>query len=206
VLRTISAGFLGHALALAGRLGEARAVLDEGIEYGRSIRFMAFQPINFAWRADLDLRTGRRADAITDVEQALSLARRHGQPPAEGEALLIGAAIHASGETPDRVQAHAWTRAAASLANQLGMRPLAARCRLQLGQLSHLAGRADQAREHLAAARAMFSQMHMALLAGANRGGDDRARLTPTAARRTRAAAGASAGRRRVEDTCPGRA
>ena len=47
------------------------------------------------------------------------------------------------------------------MADALGMRPLLAHCHLGLGQLYRRKGMGERAREHLAAATAMFREMDM---------------------------------------------
>jgi hypothetical protein len=48
-----------------------------------------------------------------------------------------------------------------TLANDLGMRPLAAHCHLGLGKLYHGTDKREQAREHLATATTMYREMGM---------------------------------------------
>jgi tetratricopeptide (TPR) repeat protein len=52
-------------------------------------------------------------------------------------------------------------REAVTLADELGMRPLAAHCHLGLGKLYRSAGRREPAQEHLRAATAMYREMDM---------------------------------------------
>jgi hypothetical protein len=52
-------------------------------------------------------------------------------------------------------------REALALAEELGMRPLVARCHLGLGRLSRRTGQRGPAREHLTTATTMFRQMGM---------------------------------------------
>jgi hypothetical protein len=65
---------------------------------------------------------------------------------------------------PDRVEvdpAEAHYRQALALAEELGLRPLMARCNLGLGVLYRRVGARQQAREHLATAVTMFAEMDM---------------------------------------------
>ena len=52
---------------------------------------------------------------------------------------------------------------AMTLAEELEMRPLVARCHLGLGALYRRRGTPSEVREHLARAMTMFREMHMAL-------------------------------------------
>jgi hypothetical protein len=57
-------------------------------------------------------------------------------------------------------------RDALALAEELGMRPLAAHCHLGLGKLSRRAGQREQALERLTAAATLYRQMDMRLWLG----------------------------------------
>ena len=69
---------------------------------------------------------------------------------------------NAQGEPTDVGTAEDWYRQALALAEELGMRPLAAHCHLGLGTLYRRTGQHDQAREHLTTATAMYREMGMA--------------------------------------------
>ena len=65
---------------------------------------------------------------------------------------------------PDRVEAdaaEAHSRQALALAEELGLRPLLARCHLGLGALYRRASKPQEASEHLTTAAAMFGEMDM---------------------------------------------
>jgi hypothetical protein len=47
------------------------------------------------------------------------------------------------------------------LADEMGMRPLTARCHLDLGKLARRSGKLEAAREHLTIALSMFREMDM---------------------------------------------
>jgi Tetratricopeptide repeat len=52
-------------------------------------------------------------------------------------------------------------RAALTLAEELGMRPLVAHCHLGLGKLYRRTGKREQAREHLITATTLYREMGM---------------------------------------------
>ena len=52
-------------------------------------------------------------------------------------------------------------RYALALADELGMRPLVAHCRLGLAKLSRRTGRRQEAQEHLTSATTMYREMDM---------------------------------------------
>src|SRR5262249_52823599 len=57
--------------------------------------------------------------------------------------------------------AEGYYREAFALANELGMRPLAAHCHLGLGKLYHRTGDAAKAHEHLTTASTLYREMGM---------------------------------------------
>jgi tetratricopeptide (TPR) repeat protein len=161
VLRVLAETFLGRALSLAGRQGEAVTVLEDSGAYAESIQFRAAHALNLAWLADAHLRAGRVAHAMTAIDRALEATRAHRQPAAEAEVFLTLAAIHAAGGHPDLEAARTAAQQAISLADDLGARPLVARGHLTLGQLSRQAGASEEARSHFALAAGMFASMGM---------------------------------------------
>jgi hypothetical protein len=65
------------------------------------------------------------------------------------------------GDTPDLEQASSFVRDALSLADELGTRPLVARCHLGFARLYHRGGDRENAREQLTTAARMFREMDM---------------------------------------------
>jgi tetratricopeptide (TPR) repeat protein len=91
---------------------------------------------------------GRRADAIVQAERGMRLAVDHGE---RGNQVYAGRLLGlvAAEDDPPRVEvARHHLGAALTLAETLGMRPLAARCHLALGRLARRLGEADTARTH----------------------------------------------------------
>ncbi len=107
------------------------------------------------------LLDGRLADATRIAQDGLAAARQRGEREVEGHLLRLLGDIAAH---PDRVEvdtAEAHYRQALALAEELGLRPLAARCHLGLGALYRRAGTPQAARERLTTAAAMFGEMDM---------------------------------------------
>jgi tetratricopeptide (TPR) repeat protein len=73
--------------------------------------------------------------------------------------LLGDIAAHPDHFEVDTAEAH--YRQALALAEALGLRPLMAHCQFGLGVLYRLAGRRQQAREHLTIATTMYREMEM---------------------------------------------
>jgi hypothetical protein len=104
------------------------------------------------WLAEGYLAAGRPAEAVALAEPAARLAQEQKERGSEATALLLLGTIAARADAPDPVAAEARYTEARTLAEALGMRPLAARCALALGLLHHAAGRPGPARRALAAA------------------------------------------------------
>jgi hypothetical protein len=64
-------------------------------------------------------------------------------------------------DPPDPVMAEQAYNGALAVAAELGMRPLAAHCHLDLGKLYRRTGKREQAREQLTTATAMYREMDM---------------------------------------------
>ena len=93
--------------------------------------------------------------------RALALARTHQERGNEAYALRLLGAIAARGNASERTQAEVHYLQAFALAEELGMRPLTAHCRLGLGTLSSQMGRLEQARAELSTAIALYRAMGM---------------------------------------------
>ena len=107
------------------------------------------------------LLDGRLAEATRIAQEWLAAARQRGQRGVEGHVLRLLGDIAAH---PDRFEvdtAQAYYRQAMDLAEELGLRPLMARCHLGLGALYRRAGTRQQAGEHLTTAGTMFGEMDM---------------------------------------------
>ncbi|XUJ36700.1 hypothetical protein ACQ5SK_19605 [Bradyrhizobium japonicum] len=109
--------------------------------------------------AEAYLLAGRQADALRAAGRALTLARENGQRSGEAAALRLLGEASSGDSSPDQAEGH--YRAALALADELDLRPLAARCHHGLGQLYLHAGRPDQGRDELITATTMYREMEM---------------------------------------------
>lgn len=89
---------------------------------------------------------------------ALELANERKERANQAWALRALAKAAAQARAPE---AEARYREALESASQLGMRPLIAHCHLDLGELSHVAGKRHDARRHATAAATMYREMDM---------------------------------------------
>ncbi len=74
---------------------------------------------------------------------------------------VLGAIESHTATGGDDAKARHYYTAAMALADELGMRPLVARCRLGLGKLYRRTGKREQAPDHLTTATTMYREMGM---------------------------------------------
>jgi len=159
--RAGAVGHLGAAYALAGRIPESAALLEEAIAQTTSLGSRWRQAQFTVWLSEVRLRETRIADAADLAARALLLARDHEQRGVEAWVLRFLGEIDSHREPPDIEGSEGHYRQAMSLAAELGMRPVVAHCHLGLGTLYRRVGRRDQAREHLTTATTMYHEMDM---------------------------------------------
>jgi tetratricopeptide (TPR) repeat protein len=110
--------------------------------------------------ADAYLWAGRTEEALEQARGAIQLARKHHERVNEAIALRVVAEITAA---TDATRAEGYYANSRALAEELGMRPLAAHCHLGLGKLYRRAGMGNHALEHLKAALGEYREMNMQL-------------------------------------------
>ena len=159
-LRLIVAG-LGYASALQGRLAEGRALLEEGIS--ESIRMGGLRGLAYrvAWLSEVCRLAGRGEEAWQHARQALDLARQQKARGDEACALHQLGVVHAHADPRDTVQAEAHYQQALTLAEELGMRPLAGALSLWRRKLYAEIGQREQARTELSTAIELYRAMEM---------------------------------------------
>jgi tetratricopeptide (TPR) repeat protein len=155
------AGDLALIYALTGRTVEALELADRGVRQAQSMQRLGRLSLIMTHLGEARLLAGHPAAAAADARRALELAHTHQE---RGNAVyaerLLGLAVGA-GSPPDVERARGHLTRALTLAGELGMRPLAARCHLGLGRLAQRAGDGSSALKHLATAREGFQAMRM---------------------------------------------
>ncbi len=151
------AASLGAAYALANRTAEAMPLLRKVADQSASMKLISDHLLGAIPLGEVWLSAGRRGDAAQVGKQSLDLARRHKQRGHEVYALRLLGEVAARRDPADVQEAEAHYRGAIGL----GMRPLAAHCRLGLGRLSRRTGQLEQAHEHLIIATTMYREMDM---------------------------------------------
>ena len=146
------AAALGAAYTLAGRIADAVPLLTQAMEQTIATDTVVYQALCRLSLGEVQMLAGRLEEAHTLAERTLALAREHQERGHQAYALRLLGEIAARREPPERDQAGDYYRQALALAEELGMRPLAAHCHLGLGTLYAATGQREQARTVLSTA------------------------------------------------------
>lgn len=152
---------LASAYAAAGRAGEALALLEEGVQRALAFRDPFGRWLRTGGLAEALLAAGRIDEAVPLARQAIEITRYVKARGAEAWALRLLAEATARRDPPDADESSTCYARACAIADELGMRPLAAHCHFGLGRLYRRAGEREQARTHLASAAASYRQLDM---------------------------------------------
>jgi len=155
------ASFLGSAYTLSGRLAEALPLLEQAVEQSAATKQILWYPLFVAHLGEAYLLAGRIEDADQQARHALERSQGLKQRGHEAYALRLLGEIAAQRQPPDAEAAVAAYRQAMTLADELGMRPLAAHCHLGLGTLFARTGRLEQARAEISVAMTLYRAMDM---------------------------------------------
>ncbi len=153
--------YAGFAYVQAGRVEEGLALLEQIRQPSYSVTGGVGRSLLGAWLGEAYLLAGRPADATALAEPAARLAHQHGERGHEAWALRLLGDIAARAEPPDIGLAEQRYREARAIADELGMRPLAARCALGLGLLYRAGQRMLPAHHELTAAAEAFRALGM---------------------------------------------
>jgi tetratricopeptide (TPR) repeat protein len=154
------AASLGLAYAQVGRLGEALPLLEQAVAQETTMGG-GHCAIGLTALSHGYLLAGRLAEARTQAESALSLARERQECGFQAWALWLLGEI-ASRDTPPKIEAaRVAYQQSLVLAKALGMRPLQAHCHGGLGILYRKIGHIEQARAELSTAIKMYQEMTM---------------------------------------------
>ncbi len=157
----VLASALGPAYALMGRSSDAVRLLELAVDQARSMKRAGGHALLLLQLGDAYRLGGRITDASVIAQHALDLARTHKERGHEAYALRLLAEVAAPGPGGARGDAEVLYGQALGLAEELAMRPLAARCHLGLGRLHARGGRPTRAAASLAAAVAGFTSLGM---------------------------------------------
>jgi tetratricopeptide (TPR) repeat protein len=157
----VVAADLGYAYALCGRMPEALRMLEHAAaQIERTVqgfsRMRALVSLGGGY-----LVSGQHQVAHEIAQRALALAQTCHERGNQAWMSALLAEIAACAEPPEVERAEGYYRQALALAEELGMRPLAAHCHLGLGTLYQKTGRHEQARAKLDTAAWMYRAMEM---------------------------------------------
>jgi class 3 adenylate cyclase/tetratricopeptide (TPR) repeat protein len=157
---TRGSAVLGYSLVMTGRVPEGIVLLREAIEQTAHHR-RTDEARWMTYLSEAYLRAGQPAEARDLAERTLGLCRQRVERGTEASILRVLGAIEAQAtrDGDGAAATHHYT-AAMALADELGMRPLAALCHLGLGKL-YRRTKQQAAREHLAVATTMYREMDM---------------------------------------------
>jgi tetratricopeptide (TPR) repeat protein len=159
---TRGAAALACAYVLADRAPDAVAVLEPVLaEVGRTSYAYLAEELECALGTAY-LYAGHSADADRLLREALRRARASGARGLEAEVLRAMGDATSRGRDPDLQLAARYVREAQALADRLGMRPLGARCRVELARVRRGQGRMEESAGLLGRAIAEFRDMGMA--------------------------------------------
>jgi tetratricopeptide (TPR) repeat protein len=125
------------------------------------MQFMPYVSRGLASLSEGYLLAGRPDEAISHAQRALKLAGQHKERGIRAWVLRLLGEIAARRYPPAIEPAKEHYRQALALADELGMRPLVARCHLGLGTLYAKTGQQEQARAALATAIELYRTMEM---------------------------------------------
>ena len=149
---------LGYGYALCGRLREGIALLEGAVQQQERIKQMTGHALRMASLAEAYLLDGQVAAARALGPRALALAREQKERGNEAYALRLLAILEEPGAA-----AETHYRDAISLAEELGMRPLQARCLLGLGRFQGRHGARQAAAGTLTTAVGLLREMDLGI-------------------------------------------
>jgi tetratricopeptide (TPR) repeat protein len=162
------ASSLGHTLAVSGNLTEALALLERAALQAATTGLRFYHSLSVLWLAEAYRLAARGADARRRALEALALCDRYHEAGNRAYTLRVLGALAA--EDGDGETAEQWFRESLRVGTELEMRPLAAHCHLDLGQLASRSGRWPEAREALTTAVELLDELEMKAWAERARG------------------------------------
>ena len=152
---------LSLAYALDGRGAQALEILDRGVRVAVEANNAFGHLLRSGYRSEVLLALGRADEALPLAQRYLEMTRFIRSRGLEGWGNWLYGAVAASlGPAANEQAGPAYERALA-IAEELGMRPLAAHCHFGLGLLAGRSGRAEEHRQRLQAARSAFTELGM---------------------------------------------
>ena len=163
VWQPVPSSLVGIALARGGRADRALAPLADGVARTERLGVRAYLARWTAHQGEGLLAAGRIDAARRAGETALDLARLHHERGNEAEALRLLGSVAARQDPADLEVAADRLQEALVIAESAALRPLAARCHLDLGALPGPESEAPARQRHLVAAVELGRAMDLGL-------------------------------------------
>jgi transcriptional regulator with AAA-type ATPase domain/tetratricopeptide (TPR) repeat protein len=159
--RAFAYSMWGWALACSDDVDQGLPHLERGAVLQEGVGIKAIRSIFWTRWAEGLLLGGDLLEAKRAGIRGLELAEASGERGFAAEACHVLARIAAGGGAAEFDAAYLHYERASALADELGMRPLHARCHLGVASLYRRMAKIDQARWHLTTAMTMFRGMDM---------------------------------------------
>jgi tetratricopeptide (TPR) repeat protein len=160
VIHPTAASALGLAYALCGRLAEGLPILEEAEARTPAVRIFDASTARTALCTGY-LLSGRLDEATEIALRGVALAAGHGYRGIQARAWCVLGEIAARRDSPELAPAEGHYCRSLTSAEELGMHPLVAHCRLGLGRLYRRVGEHRKAEEQVTIALAMYRDMGM---------------------------------------------
>jgi tetratricopeptide (TPR) repeat protein len=151
---------LGCAKARLGLVRESLQLLEKAVAMDAAAEPMTTRSFALNALAEALYQGGEEERALAAGNQALQFTREHEERGAEAYACFLLGLIH-NMRVREFEAADGYLRAAASIASDLGLRPLLAHCQLGLAELHRRQGKADEAREYLEQGSSLLDALGM---------------------------------------------
>jgi class 3 adenylate cyclase len=161
VLSPVTTGFLGYVNVLTGQVEEGLSALQQGTKDQESSGLALYHSRLILWLGEASMRANRLDDGLALAERAIMLTRDRGERGLQAWALWLLGEVGSRGESAAVRTTETHYQQAIALAEDIGLRPLVARCHNSLGKLYQHFGRRERAQEQLIIAMTMYRQMDM---------------------------------------------
>jgi tetratricopeptide (TPR) repeat protein len=155
------AGDLALVRALGGRAMEAVDLATEGVRRAERMGRLGRLSLIATHLGEVQVLAGRLTEAAEHGRRALALARAQKERGNQVYALRLLGDVASASQPADLGAAVRHYQDALALAETLGMRPLAARCRLGLARVARRAGDVKTAARELEAAAVLLHELGM---------------------------------------------
>ena len=137
-------GSLGHYYALQGDFGKAEETLNKALKISSELGSSLFVPVHHAYRADVQLRTGRAALAVTSARTGAEMGVATRQEASEAEARrALAWALHYSDQGSEE-EAEQELRKAVDMFRRIRGRVLGTQALFELAHYLRLMGRPEE--------------------------------------------------------------